>query len=70
VAKAAEMADVHPDTIRGWVKAGELAGHRAGRELRIRRDELRRFLEGGDAQNNRPTPEEEAAEIFRRRGLG
>ena len=71
VAKAAEVADVHPDTIRGWVKAGHLAGHRAGRELRIRLDELRRFLDGGGGgPKNRQTPEEEANEILSRRGMG
>jgi excisionase family DNA binding protein len=70
VAKAAEVADVHPDTIRGWVKAGHLAGHRAGRELRIRLDELRRFLESGGGPKNRQTPEEEANEILSRRGMG
>jgi excisionase family DNA binding protein len=71
VAKAAEIADVHPDTIRGWVKAGHLAQHRAGRELRIRLDELRRFLDGGGGgPKNRQTPEEEANQILSRRGMG
>lgn len=70
VRKAAQVAEVHPDTIRTWVKAGRLANHRAGRELRIRRDELHRFLESDDVQKNRLTPEEEAAAILGRRRLG
>jgi excisionase family DNA binding protein len=70
VQKAATLVEVHPDTIRAWVKDGRLVAHRAGRELRIRRDQLRRFLEGGGPQKNRPTPEEKAAEILGRRRLG
>ena len=67
VEKAATLADVHPDTIRGWVKAGRLPEHRAGRELRVRRDELHRFLDGRASDIARPTPEEEAGGILSRR---
>lgn len=66
VEKAAEFAEVHADTIRGWVKAGRLPEHRAGRELRIRRDELHRFLDVA-ANDDRPTPEQEAATMLSRR---
>jgi len=44
VQKAAEFAEVHPDTIRAWVKEGRISGARAGRELRVLRSALRRFL--------------------------
>ena len=50
VEDAAAFAAVHPDTLRAWIKAGRLPEHRAGRELRIRRSELRRFLAAGAAQ--------------------
>jgi excisionase family DNA binding protein len=70
VQKAATLAEVHPDTIRAWVKDGRLVAHRAGCGLRIRRDDLRRFLEGGGPQKNRPTPEEDADAILARRRLG
>lgn len=64
VEKAAELAEVHGDTIRNWVKAGKLPEHRAGRELRVRRDELHRFLGASTQANTRPTVEEEAAGIL------
>ena len=70
VFKAAAVAGVHPDTIRAWVKSGRLPEHRAGRELRIRYDELRRFLDGDEGEKNRPTADEEAATILARKRLG
>ena len=66
VAKAARFAEVHPDTIRAWIKAGQLRGHRAGRELRIRREDLDHFMAGEGFGPNRPTPDEVAATILSR----
>jgi excisionase family DNA binding protein len=70
VERAAGVAEVHPDTIRAWVKAGRLPEHRAGRELRIRRDELHRFLDRVADGDVRPTVEDEAAMILARRRQG
>lgn len=70
VQKAADLADVHADTIRAWIRAGRLHGYRAGRELRVLRTELHRFLEAGDLADTRETPEEEAATILARRRSG
>jgi excisionase family DNA binding protein len=70
VERAAAVAEVHPDTIRAWVKAGRLPEHRAGRELRIRRDELHRFLDRVGDGDVRPTVEDEAAMILARRRRG
>lgn len=70
IQKAADFADVHSDTIRAWIKAGRLRGYRAGRELRVLRSELRRFLETGDSAEQRETAEEEAATILARRRSG
>jgi len=70
VQKAAEFAEVHPDTIRAWVKEGRISGARAGRELRVLRSALRRFLEAGDSADDRETPEQEAATILARRRSG
>jgi excisionase family DNA binding protein len=69
IARAAELADVHPDTVRGWVRGRQLPEHRAGRELRVKRSELERHLNrGADLNGGRPaTPEEEAGAILARR---
>ena len=56
VQRAAEFVDVHPDTIRAWITAGRLRGYRAGRERRVLRSELRRFLELGDVVEQRRRP--------------
>ena len=70
VADASKIADVHEDTIRAWVKAGRLPRRQAGRELRIRRDDLVRFLDGEPTSGERPTPQDEAAAILARRKIG
>jgi excisionase family DNA binding protein len=67
IQKAAAMAEVHPDTIRSWVKSGRLTEYRAGRELRILRGDLCRCLAGESTSGNRDTAEEEAAAILARR---
>ncbi len=45
VVKAAEVADVAPGTIRAWIRKRRLPARRAGRVLRIRREDLDAFLE-------------------------
>jgi excisionase family DNA binding protein len=62
--RAAEIAGVRSATVRQWVSGGKLPGHRAGRLLRIRTDDLHRFLSGG-----RDTTTVVDIETRRRRGL-
>lgn len=50
--EAGRIADVHPETIRQWIREGRLPRHMAGREYRVRRDELDAFL----AESNHPPP--------------
>ena len=41
---AAQFADVSVGTIRRWVREGKLKEHRAGRSVRVRRQDLERLL--------------------------
>jgi excisionase family DNA binding protein len=59
-ADAARIARVTPGTIRRWVRGKQLARHGAGR-VRIRRDELERYL-SGDGETM--TPEDRAKRRF------
>ncbi len=43
---AAAVACVSVGTVRGWIFSGRLQAHRAGRLLRVRRDDLMRLLAG------------------------
>lgn len=70
IARAAELAEVHPDTVRGWMKEGRLARHQAGRELRVRRSDLHAFLAAAPAAPGQPTPEAEATGILSKRRRG
>lgn len=58
---AATVASVNEGTIRRWVRAGKLRGYRAGRVLRVRRDELDQMLATGRRSSaNDESPEEMA----------
>src|SRR5450432_2171192 len=43
-ARAAEVAGVQPAAVRRWISRGDLPGHRAGRLIRVRLDDLKAFL--------------------------
>lgn len=68
IAEAAAIASVAPQTVRRWVRAGDLNGYKAGRVLRVKRAELDAFLASshetvscGDL-----SPEGQAVRDFRR----
>jgi len=44
--RAAEYLAVAPERIRELVRAGAVAGYRDGRNLRVKRSELDRYMEG------------------------
>lgn len=44
LARAANVADVAPGTLRRWIRSGRLTARRAGRVYRIARRELEDFL--------------------------
>ena len=45
VKEAAEKLNVHPNTIRNWIKAGELKAMDIGKGYRIKEDDLNEFVE-------------------------
>lgn len=59
VAQAATVARVARGTIRRWVREGRIAEYRAGRVVRVRRDELDRLMRG-QRRANGLTPEQQA----------
>lgn len=50
-AQAAELLNVHENTVKRWVTEGKLSGVKAGRTLRITKEEVMRFL-GLTGQDN------------------
>ncbi len=65
---AAEIADVEPDTIRDWVKAGRLPRYGAGRGVRVKLDDLEELMRR-DGGSDAPTVDLDAmaAKIVRGR---
>lgn len=66
VKEAARISGYHASTIRKWIREGKVPRHGTGRGLRVRRDELDRFL-AADPGGDERTPEEIADEVLRRR---
>ncbi len=48
VAEAAALLKVAPNTIRDWLKSGELKGSKIGRLWRIRQCDLDEFITKGE----------------------
>ena len=67
VAKAANVADVAPGTIRAWIRSGRLEARRAGRVLRVSRAELERFMAGEPGKTQRAETQRRAAQLLGRR---
>ena len=45
VKEVAEKLNVHKETVRRWIKKGELPAFDSGRGYRISRDDLNKFVE-------------------------
>ena len=45
--EAAELLKVHPETVRNWIRRGDLAAIRVGRNWRIKWPDLERIAERG-----------------------
>jgi excisionase family DNA binding protein len=64
-AKAAAHAQVAAGTIRRWIRERRLVGYRAGRQVRVRREDLDKLLRSGPSVNaNQLTPEQLARRDF------
>lgn len=64
VRDAAELANLHPSTIREWIKARRL---RAGENpIRIRRDDLDAAIRSTPRSSAAPSADEQAISILRR----
>ena len=48
VSEAAEIANVHEETVRRWCRSGRLSAQKVGRCLVINLAELRELLRGND----------------------
>jgi excisionase family DNA binding protein len=69
-AEAGDLARVREETVRRWVRGGDLPGHYAGRKLLVRRDELERYLARGKEPTRREADEERLGTLVREmRGL-
>jgi excisionase family DNA binding protein len=66
VDEAAEAARVAPNTVRRWQRNGRLDKHWAGSAVRVRRDDLDRFLRGQRRADGK-SPEDLADEELRHR---
>ena len=42
--EVAKMLKVHIITVRRWLEAGKLRGHKAGRQWRIKKQDLEEYL--------------------------
>lgn len=62
VEQAAEVLQVHPDTVRQWLRGSQLAGRKIGRIWRIPESEIRKLLQpnDGNAQEASQTVGEDA----------
>ena len=46
VIAAAEILDLHPKTVRRFIREGRIKANKVGREWRIRKEDLRDFAHG------------------------
>lgn len=59
--EAAELLKVHPETVRNWIRRGELVAIKIGRQWRVKRADLERIaqrgtVEPGQVQGTQETP--------------
>ncbi len=52
VKEIAQELKVPLDTVRGWIRRKELTAYRPGREYRVKREDLEKFLEESKTRND------------------
>jgi excisionase family DNA binding protein len=67
--KAADVADVHIDTVRLWLKDGKLPTHWAGKRKRVLRSDLEQLMAAGPLgqDDEGPSSDEIAARALAKR---
>lgn len=48
--EAAELLKVHPETVRNWIRRGDLVAIKVGRHWRVKRVDLERIAERGTGE--------------------
>jgi excisionase family DNA binding protein len=51
----AHELDVHPDTVRGWIRGKKLRAFKFGRDYRVKREDYQKFI---DARATTPENED------------
>jgi len=52
VEEIAQELKVPLDTVRGWIRRKELTAYRPGREYRVKREDLEKFLQESKTRND------------------
>jgi excisionase family DNA binding protein len=64
IAKAAEIADTHPATIRAWIRSGRLAAGRTGRHYKVLRSDVMQLISSGPKPDATVNAKKRIAEII------
>jgi excisionase family DNA binding protein len=64
IAKAAEIADTHPATIRAWIRSGRLAAGRTGRHYKVLRADVMKLISSAQKSEAGVDAQKRIAEII------
>ncbi len=64
IAKAAEIADTHPATIRAWIRSGQLPSGRTGRHYKVLRSDVMKLISAAHKPDATVDAQKRIAEII------